>query len=111
MLYLEGAHFAFDKADLTEFARDTLGKVAKSLIANPDVKIEVAGHTDWVGTNAYNQKLSRARAMAVRDYLVANGVAADRITSVWFGEEKPVADNTTKTGRAKNRRTEVKRIN
>lgn len=106
-LVLSGAHFAFDKYSLTRLAQDTLRGVADTLKAHPDVRIEVAGHTDSIGTEAYNMRLSQSRAESVRRFLVANGVAGDRITVVYFGESRPVADNGTRAGRAMNRRVEV----
>ncbi|PZO31710.1 MAG: flagellar motor protein MotB, partial [Betaproteobacteria bacterium] len=65
------------------------------------------GHTDSIGSDAYNQKLSERRAQAVKDYMVSKGVAADRIQIKGMGESQPVADNKTKEGRAKNRRVEI----
>jgi len=69
--------------------------------------IVAVGHTDSVGTDAYNQKLSERRAAAVKAYLVSKGVAANRVYTEGKGEKSPVADNKTKEGRAKNRRVEV----
>ncbi len=108
---LQMVHFEFDKSSLTTGARDTLNNVANTLKANPDVRVDVVGHTDWVGTNAYNMRLSEARALTVKNYLVAQGVAADRITIRWRGEEEPAADNNTAAGRATNRRAEIKQNN
>jgi len=76
------------------------------LIANPDIKIEIAGHTDNVGKVNYNLVLSNSRAKAVADYITTHGVSPDRITSRGYGMSKPVADNKTKEGRALNRRVE-----
>jgi len=74
----------------------------------PDLNVVIEGHTDSVGSNAYNQKLSQARAEAVKKYMVEeNGIAANRITPKGFGEEQPIAPNTTAEGRAKNRRVEA----
>jgi outer membrane protein OmpA-like peptidoglycan-associated protein len=71
------------------------------------VNIEVAGHTDSRGSDAYNIKLSQRRAEAVRDYLISKGIAADRLSAKGYGESQPVADNATDEGRFKNRRVEL----
>ncbi len=108
---MQMVHFRFDHSDLTKGAMDTLNAVAATLKANPQVNIDVIGHTDWISTNAYNMKLSQARAETTRKYLIAQGVAADRITIKWRGEEEPIADNKTAAGRAMNRRAEIKQNN
>ena len=90
---------------------DTLNAVANTLKANPGVNVDIVGHTDWIGTNAYNMRLSQARAETTRRYLIEQGVAADRITIRWRGEEEPVADNNSTAGRAQNRRAEIKQNN
>jgi outer membrane protein OmpA-like peptidoglycan-associated protein len=76
----------------------------------PNAKFSIEGHTDSVGAAKSNQLLSERRANAVRDYLIANGIAADRLTAQGFGEEKPIDSNNTKAGRANNRRVEVNLI-
>jgi OOP family OmpA-OmpF porin len=75
---------------------------------NKDKKVSLSGHTDSIGTEAYNQKLSERRVNSVRSYVVKKGVDSGRISGQGFGETKPIADNKTKDGRAKNRRVEVK---
>ena len=72
----------------------------------PSLKIELSGHTDNVGSNASNEKLSQKRAEAVRSYLVSRGVDGLRITAIGYGSQRPVDENATKEGRANNRRTE-----
>ena len=84
-----------------------MNTVAGTLKANPGVNVDVIGHTDWVGTNAYNMKLSDRRAAAVKTYLVSKGIEANRVYTEGKGEKQPVADNKTKEGRAKNRRVEI----
>lgn len=111
IIVLQGVNFEFDRSNLTRAAQDTLTRVARDLTANPEVRVEVVGHTDWIGTNEYNMRLSRARAESVKAFLVSRGVAADRIATAWFGEERPIADNNTAAGRAANRRVEVNRSN
>ena len=74
----------------------------------PDLKVVIEGHTDSVGTKAYNKNLSQERADAVKNYMVEkNGIDSNRIATEGFGEEKPIADNATAEGRAQNRRVEA----
>jgi OOP family OmpA-OmpF porin len=75
---------------------------------NKDKRVNLSGHTDSIGTEAYNQKLSERRAASVKNYLTKKGIDAGRISAQGFGETKPIADNKTKEGRAKNRRVEIK---
>ena len=88
--------------------RDTLDKVAQSLVQYPDSLIDVTGHTDSTGSSTYNQTLSENRARAVADYLASRGVAAGRVRSQGYGETQPVASNATEEGRSANRRVEIK---
>jgi outer membrane protein OmpA-like peptidoglycan-associated protein len=88
-------------------AREKLAKVSGIILAHPGLQIEVDGHTDSVGGDDYNMKLSENRANAVRSYLVAQGISADAVTSKGFGKTEPVADNGTATGRQMNRRVEL----
>ena len=74
---------------------------------NKDKRVNLAGHTDSVGTEAYNQKLSERRVTSVRDYIVKKGVADSRVSGRGFGESKPIAENKTREGRTKNRRVEI----
>jgi outer membrane protein OmpA-like peptidoglycan-associated protein len=103
-LLLEQVHFDFDKSDITPTALPILDRVAESMNAHPEMYFEIAGHTDSVGTFAYNFLLSARRARAVRDYLIKQGVAAYRMTAVGYGEGLPIAPNATVEGRALNRR-------
>ncbi|MEY2921773.1 MAG: hypothetical protein RL108_382, partial [Bacteroidota bacterium] len=95
------------------FQKQTLS-VLKSITAilneYPKAKFSIEGHTDNVGKAATNQKLSEQRAAAVKAYLVANGIAADRLTSSGYGQSKPIDSNDTKAGKANNRRVEVKLV-
>jgi outer membrane protein OmpA-like peptidoglycan-associated protein len=102
---LPGIFFATGKSALTSGARNTLSKIAQQLTG--DYRISIEGHTDSVGSDAMNQSLSEARANAVRDFLVARGVAAARITTSGRGESTPVAPNETAAGRQQNRRVEL----
>jgi outer membrane protein OmpA-like peptidoglycan-associated protein len=98
----ENARYALRPA-----ARESLAKVAGILLAYPDLRLEVDGHTDSVGSDAYNQDLSEKRAGAVRDYLVQQGIPVSTVTTVGFGKTQPIASNTTAAGRQQNRRVEV----
>ena len=101
------AFFDFDKAVLKPDGKAKLDNLADN-VKNMDVEVIVAvGHTDSVGADAYNQKLSERRANAVKSYLVSKGVDAQKIYTEGKGETQPVADNKTKEGRAKNRRVEI----
>jgi len=99
--------FAFNKYDLKPEAREKLAKVSGILLAHPDLKVQVEGYTDNIGSDEYNQKLSEQRAGAVRDYLVSQAVPQEDVTSQGFGKTNPVADNSTSSGRAQNRRVEL----
>lgn len=107
LLTLRGNAFEFDKSSLTAGARDTLQTVVTTLKNFPDAKIEIQGHTDWIGSERYNHLLSERRAHSVRDYLVSQGIAAGRITTIGYGETQPVATNETVAGRALNRRVVI----
>ncbi|MCX8111798.1 MAG: OmpA family protein [Bacteroidia bacterium] len=85
-----------------------LDTLAMLLIDNPTYKLKISGHTDNQGTLEYNMKLSKARAEAVRNYLVSQGVSADRFIVEYFGPLRPIASNATPQGRARNRRVEMK---
>lgn len=99
--------FDFDKAVVKPNSYGDVKNLADFMKQYPATNVEVAGHTDSVGPDAYNQKLSQRRADAVKQVLVKDGVAANRVTSVGYGESRPVADNATEAGRAVNRRVEA----
>jgi OOP family OmpA-OmpF porin len=101
---LVGVHFENNSATLTADSSAELDPIAASLKAHPRLRIELQGHTDSVGSDAYNLKLSQARAAAVRDYLVAQGAPAAALIAKGYGETQPVADNAKPEGRAQNRR-------
>jgi OmpA-OmpF porin, OOP family len=104
---LKSAHFDFNKATLKPEGKVALDAAVQALKAEPNLKANIAGHTDNVGSEAYNLKLSERRANAARDYLVSQGIDAGRITTEGFGKTKPIASNDTAEGRAQNRRVEV----
>jgi outer membrane protein OmpA-like peptidoglycan-associated protein len=109
-LVLRGVNFEDAKAVLLPESRAVLDVVAQSLVANPEVRVEVAGHTDSRSPADYNIWLSQARAEAVRAYLIERGVAADRLVAKGYGFTRPVATNATAAGRARNRRVELIRL-
>jgi len=102
-----GILFDTGKATLQPQSESVLGEIQKLLEQDADLKLRIDGHTDNVGSAAANQALSEKRAQAVRDWLVAHQVAAARLSAQGFGATKPVADNSTEDGRAKNRRVEL----
>ena len=99
--------FDFNKFTLKSEAREKLAKVSGILLAYPNLKMQVEGYTDNIGSDEYNQKLSEERADAVRDYLVSQSVPEGSITAAGFGKTHPVADNSTSSGRAQNRRVQL----
>lgn len=98
--------FGFDRSDLTGEAKSKLNDLAKVLNKYPDTNLEIQGHTDSKGTDAYNQSLSERRAASVADYLRTLGISAARITTKGYGESAPKYTNDTDAGRAQNRRVE-----
>ena len=107
---LIGINFDFNKATIKPESVPILYNSAEILLKNPDVKVEIQGHTDNIGSEKYNQKLSLQRAETVKNFLVAKGIAADRLTTVGFGKIKPIMDNKSEQGRGLNRRIELKII-
>ena len=104
----DGVTFDVGSATLKPEFRDTLDKIAASMNQYPNSLIDVYGHTDSTGSDAFNQTLSENRARTVANYLALKGVSAARVRSQGFGETMPVGDNATAEGRAKNRRVEIK---
>jgi outer membrane protein OmpA-like peptidoglycan-associated protein len=102
-----GVLFDFNKSTLQPASDPVLQQILDLLKKNPTQKIEVQGHTDNVGGDAYNQTLSEARAKAIVAWLTQHGIAGERLTAKGFGKTRPIADNATDAGRAKNRRVEI----
>lgn len=101
---LPGVNFESNSDRLLPGAESVLRDAAATLQRNPTIKVEVAGHTDSDGAADYNEGLSARRAATVRDYLMARGVSADRMTTRGYGEAQPISDNATASGKAQNRR-------
>jgi OOP family OmpA-OmpF porin len=107
-IILDNVLFDFDKTSVKPDGAKVLDRLIAFLKENRDSKVELEGHTDSVGSDQYNQGLSERRAASVRDYVVKGGVDKGRLSTRGFGESKPIADNKTADGRAKNRRVEIK---
>ena len=103
-----GITFAYNSADVQPQFRRTLDQVAGTLAQYNQTYIDVYGHTDSIGSDAYNQTLSEQRAVSVARYLEGAGVQSARVGTRGFGESQPIASNDTEAGRAANRRVEVK---
>jgi outer membrane protein OmpA-like peptidoglycan-associated protein len=105
---LKNIFFETDKFDLKNKSRIEIDKLFELLNKNPEIRIEISGHTDNVGSEIYNVELSKNRAKAVYDYLIAKGINPDRLSYKGYGEAKPIDTNDTESGRHSNRRTEFK---
>jgi outer membrane protein OmpA-like peptidoglycan-associated protein len=99
--------FDFNKYTLKPAARERLARVSGIVLAYPDLKLEIEGYTDSIGSEEYNQTLSEKRAASVRDYLMSSGVSIDNVSARGLGKSDPVADNSTAAGRKQNRRVEM----
>ena len=102
--------FDFGSATVPDACTQELSRLAQYLQRTPDVHLSIEGHADSIGGDAYNQRLSERRACAIRDYLVSHGVDSARLTTAGYGESKPLYANDTPYNRAKNRRTEFRRV-
>src|SRR6185312_3152820 len=100
---LNNIFFDFNKSDLLPSSYAELDRLVKLLNAQPNMQIEISGHTDNVGGDDYNQKLSQSRVRSVFDYLVSKSVDKSRLIAKGYGKAKPIASNDTEEGRAKNR--------
>ncbi|HKK62228.1 MAG TPA: OmpA family protein, partial [Bacteroidales bacterium] len=105
---LNNIFFDFDSYKLREESKVELNLIVDFLKLNENIRIEISGHTDNTGSDAYNLDLSKKRAEEVVGYLVSMGIEKDRLESKGYGSSKPVSENNTEQGRAKNRRTEMK---
>jgi outer membrane protein OmpA-like peptidoglycan-associated protein len=100
-------NFETGKWDIQSDSQKTIDQIAQMLKENPSLKVSIEGHTDNVGNAAGNQSLSENRAKSVMNAVVAKGVDKGRLTSKGWGQTKPVADNGSEDGKAKNRRVEI----
>jgi len=107
-IVLRGITFDFNQSTIRPDSRPVLDEAVDVLRENPSVSVVIEGHTDSIGSEAYNQALSVRRAEAVFRYLVNSGIAPDRLTVEGFGKSDPVATNETEAGRAQNRRVELR---
>jgi len=102
-------NFETGKSAIKAESENIVDELYQMLKENPDLKIIVEGHTDNVGNSASNKSLSEQRSLSVKSALVAKGISADRIKTIGYGQDKPIADNGTEEGKAKNRRVEIKK--
>jgi len=107
IIILKGTNFAFDSDELTPEGQAILSEQAKVLEKEATIRVEVAGHADNIGPEAYNQGLSERRAKVVSAYLIGKGISPDRLKVVGYGKSRPITTNDTKEGRAQNRRVEL----
>jgi OmpA-OmpF porin, OOP family len=110
IITLENVYFDFGKSDVKPESYPELDKIVRLMFDNPGIQIEISAHTDNVGTDDYNMRLSQARAESVLNYFVENGIPVNRLSAKGYGSTKPIADNNTEQGRQKNRRVEFKII-
>lgn len=108
LVNLPDVTFAVNSTAISPAMRNSLDGVADSMTTYPNSLIDVMGHTDSTGSETYNLDLSKRRADSVANYLVSRGVARARIETIGYGEQYPVADNSTEAGRAQNRRVEIR---
>jgi OOP family OmpA-OmpF porin len=104
---IQNVEFDIDKYNIKAQYHAELDKVVDLLTKNPNASVTVVGHTDITYTHAYNMQLSKRRAEAVKNYLVQKNVDAKRITTEYYGPDRPIADNNTVDGRSRNRRSEI----
>jgi len=106
LLIIHGINFEFDSAKISKDSESILNKAVNTLRENSTIKVRIEGHTDSIGSEGYNLKLSQRRANAVKDYLVSKGIASERLEALGKGEAFPIASNKTREGRSQNRRVE-----
>jgi outer membrane protein OmpA-like peptidoglycan-associated protein len=107
-IVLRGINFDFDKSDIKPEFVPVLDEAVEILKKHPDTNVIIEGHTDWIGTEKYNQGLSERRAASVCKYLVEKDISKNSLETVGYGETNPIADNNTPEGRSMNRRVVFK---
>ena len=105
---LNNIHFASNQSLFLKSSYKELTDLVEYLKLKPSLKIEIQGHTDSDGSSESNMSLSIKRANAIKNYLISNGIKAERVKTIGYGEQRPVADNATKKGKQQNRRTEIR---
>ena len=111
VVQLVNIRFAYNSAELTDDSEEGVEMLAAFLESHPELHVELAGHTDHVGSDAYNLKLSNERAEVVRQALIDKGIASERLTAKGYGATKPLQPNDSEEHRASNRRTEMIIVN
>ncbi len=109
-IILNNVFFDLDKYNLKKSSFTELDRLFNLLVEFKDLKIEISGHTDNLGSEVYNELLSQKRADAVKNYLINKGISDQRIISIGYGQTLPVSSNSDELGRSQNRRTEFKII-
>ena len=107
LLKMENIEFNVNKSSLTSIGENTVDKISTILKSYPDIKIEIAGHTDSDGNKIFNQRLSQARVDAVKNTLIELGISPDRVIAKGYGESRPLVPNTSRENKRKNRRVEI----
>jgi outer membrane protein OmpA-like peptidoglycan-associated protein len=110
MAVLNNIFFDLDKYDLKPKSIPELQKIIRFMQENPQIRVEVSGHTDNIGQDVYNKQLSEKRALSVYNYLIAKGIEKNRLVPIGYGQAKPLADNASDEGRQQNRRIEFRII-
>lgn len=108
VITLDNVYFDFGKADIKSESYPELDKIVRLMFDNSGIRIEISAHTDNIGSDDYNMKLSQSRAESVMNYFISNGIPINRLSARGYGSTKPIADNGTEQGRQKNRRVEFK---
>jgi outer membrane protein OmpA-like peptidoglycan-associated protein len=104
-LAAKGIYYKSNSAEIDSLSYGNLNEIVNLMLARPELLLEIEGHTDNIGSEKANLKLSQARADACKNYFINTGIEESRISSIGYGDMMPIADNETEDGRAQNRRT------